>query len=57
MEQTTINEQPQTTEQQPETSTPPKKRRRKWELKTIEWLQIALDYNLFRYGGKGNILK
>ncbi len=56
MEQANIDEQVQTIEQ-PETPASPKKQRRKWELKTIEWLQIALDYNLFRYGGKGKLLK
>ncbi len=57
MEQTNTNKQPQTAKQ-PEIPAPLEKtHRKKWELTTIKWLQIALDYNLFRYGGKGDVLK
>ncbi len=59
MEQDKDQQESAITTEQP--SAPPeiteKKKRRKWELATIKYFQILLDYNLFRYGGKGELLK
>ncbi len=43
--------------QQQESLPPQEKKRRKWELLTIKYFQILLDYNLFQYGGRGEVLK
>ncbi len=59
MEQEKPQQESAVTAEQP--AAPPesaeKKKRRNWELATIKYFQILLDYNLFHYGGKGEILK
>ncbi len=59
MEQEKLQQESAVTAEQPAApaESAEKKKRRKWELATIKYFQILLDYNLFRYGGKGEVLK